>query len=465
MAAFRTHSAIGFGLLVCFGCTRVPPADDCYVRTIVHNQIDKDVCWNRCGKDDRVDDVIQMLLQQELTIDAAVQIALLNNPEIQAIFEEIGIAHADLVQAGLFQNPIFEGYVRFPDHPSLHLNTAFSVTQNFLDLFLIPLRQKIASVELEQAHLRVSNAVLNLAFEVQETFYSFQFEQIKRDLLDSLGLATEAASQLATAQREQGNINDLEFHSRMNEYLESQLELTQNQNELIRLREKLNKLLGFSTSELHCRILGHLPELPIEEVPAECLESMALSQRLDLQIARRELERIARTLGVKQWWAYTNAAVGISTEHEAEGFQETGPALIGSIPIFNYGQADRARLHSMYRQRRERLKALEIEVLSDLRAARDQLNVNRSLVLTYKKDLLPLQEQIVAMSQRFYNTMTLGVYQLLDAKRKELQIQISYHTQLKKYWVSRVELDRALGGSFYLANGDAQSRCSLEERE
>ncbi len=453
MIVFRAVCNLGALLTLCSACTRVPQTDDRCVASIINHHINKDVHWNSCCKDAQIQvgDAIHHFLEQELTIDSAVQIALLNNPDIQATFEEIGIAQADLIQAGLFQNPIFDAYVRFPDHQLLQLNTAFSITQNFLDLFLIPLRKKIAAVELEQAHLRVANAVLDLAFDVQETFYNLQVEQIKQHLLSSLVETTEVSSALAKAQRQQGNINDLELNSRMNEYLESKVEFAQNQIEIIRLRERMNKLLGLSSSNYCWKITENLPELTKEEIPTEYLESIALSQRLDLQIARWEVERIAKTLGIKQWWAYTNIAAGISTEHEAEGFQETGPAFAGSIPLFNYGQADRARLHAMYCQSRERQKALEIAVLSEVNSTIDQLTTNRHLVLTYQKELLPLQEQITSLSQKFYNTMSLSIYKLLFAKRQELQIQINYNLNLKNYWISRVKLDRALGGGLNLA--------------
>lgn len=449
------------------GCTRVPQADDCQVASLVNNKIDKEVHWNR-SEDEQIRCTVEKLLQQELNIDSAVQIALLNNPNIQAIFEDIGIAQADLVEAGLFQNPIFDAYIRFPDHHSLHLNTAFSVSQNFLDIFLISLRKKVADVELEQAYLRVAHAVLNLSFDVQETFYKLQAEQTKQNYLMSLTQATEAVNQLAAAQSQQGNINDIELQRRLNEYLESKVALTQSQVEIIHLRERMNKLLGLSSSKLCWCIVDDLPELPEKEIPAAYLETVALSERLDLEIARWEVEKLARMLGLKSWWTYTNAAAGISTEHEAEGFQETGPAFSGAIPIFNYGQADRARLYAMRRQSLEREKALEIEVLSEVRSARDRLVVNRHLVLTYQKELLPLQEQIISTSQRFYNAMALSVYKLLETKRQEIQMQINYKITLRDYWISRVQLDRALGGNLYLAIENYRtSMChkNLEENE
>ena len=49
---------------------------------------------------------VKALLGNDLTAEAAVQIALLNNRKLQAVYNRLGIAQADLVQAGLPPNPI-----------------------------------------------------------------------------------------------------------------------------------------------------------------------------------------------------------------------------------------------------------------------------------------------------------------------------------------------------------------------
>src|SRR3982750_3677948 len=50
---------------------------------------------------------VEMLLREPLSADGAVQIALLNSPGLQARLAEVGIAEADLVQAGSLRNPVF----------------------------------------------------------------------------------------------------------------------------------------------------------------------------------------------------------------------------------------------------------------------------------------------------------------------------------------------------------------------
>lgn len=428
------------------GCTRTVPPTDYYVASIVDSRIDKCVQWNQtCHEDADVICAIEWMLNDELTIDTAVQIALLNNPEIQATFEEIGISHADLVEAGLFRNPVFDGYVRFPDRHSLVLNTEFSVAQSFLDVFLIPLRKKIAEVELEQAQLRVSNAVLNLAFDVQKIFYSLQAEEARNHVLEEIVLAAEAASELAKGQSDQGNINSLELQNHVDAYVQTKIELSTNQIELVRLKEEMNKLLGLSYPNWW-KICSELMPLPPCEKSDVCLESIAVVQRLDLAVARWDVERIARMLGIKEWWANTDVYLGVSSEREAEGFRETGPAFSAAIPIFNYGQADRERLHAMYRQKLQRYRALEIQILADVRAAQEIVLIQRKLVEAYQNELMPLRGDNLSFSQRYYNSMALGVYKLLDSKTQALRAQILHTAALKKYWLARVELNRAVGG-------------------
>src|SRR5688572_910965 len=48
---------------------------------------------------------IDSVLRDGLTLDESLRLALLNNRRLQAEFATLGMARADLVQAGLLQNP------------------------------------------------------------------------------------------------------------------------------------------------------------------------------------------------------------------------------------------------------------------------------------------------------------------------------------------------------------------------
>lgn len=437
-------------IYLCSSCTRVPQANDCQVSSLVQERITKRVYWNQGTQEDcRVQCCIEQLLQQDLNVDMAIQIALLNNPKIQATFEGLGIAQADLVQAGLFENPIFAGFVRFPNKSSSVSNIELSMTQGFLNVFLIPLRKKIAASELEQAEYQVASVVLDIAFHVRETYYSLQAEQTKLDLLELLVEVTSASNQLAVKQREAGNINDLELQNQTSLYFQATLELSKTQNQIAHLHKELNTLLGLRPSQANWHIPNELPGLPVDELSKEKLHALALSQRLDMAYLRLEIKRISQMGATKEWWAYTDPAVGISGERDTDGIRVLGPTLSTALPFFDHGQASRARLFSMLKQSEQRLKALEIDVLAEVTRSLDQLHINRARVGIYHNEFIPLQKKIIATSQNFYNVMGLSVYKLLQNKQEELHAKIEHAIALRDYWVSRVELDRAVGGTVH----------------
>jgi hypothetical protein len=103
------------------------------VRAAVGQRVEKNVSWNRGNDQDRrAPEAVRRLLQLELTAEAAVQIALLNNRNRQAIYERLGGTQADLIDAGLLENPVFcvTVYSR-----SSGTDIEASIVQDFVGLF------------------------------------------------------------------------------------------------------------------------------------------------------------------------------------------------------------------------------------------------------------------------------------------------------------------------------------------
>jgi cobalt-zinc-cadmium efflux system outer membrane protein len=442
-------------LLVCAcvvtGCTRVPQLDDGGVSSIVANRIDSQAEWRHgCDHEDQKRAYIQNLSLNELTSETAIQIALLNNPKIQAVFEELGIAQADLVEAGLLSNPTFAIEVRYPPVQGLHTNIEYLITSSLLDFFLIPLRKKLASTEFEQTKLRMSNEILDLAFEVREVYYELVGEiekvQYSRSIVELTSIQTDIVSKQIAA----GNVNHLDFELAQSRFWEAELVLDQSEAEIIRLREKLNRLLGFN-EDFFLIFPENLPqEIDYHGFNLCTLESIAIENRLDLQTARFEIIRMSRMLGLKDWWTYTNLNLGLAGEREPGGSNFLGPGFSGELPIFNYGQADRMRLFAQLRQSQERLAELNIRVFSEVREAHKLLMSYSKIINIYRERLLPMQRRISASSEELYNVMGLGVDRLLENKQQEVMAYKNYTESMKKYLLARVKIDRALGGNLFL---------------
>jgi cobalt-zinc-cadmium efflux system outer membrane protein len=138
-------------------------------------------------------------------------------------------------------------------------------------------------------------------------------------------------------------------------------------------------------------------------------------------------------------------------ERDPEGRSIAGPSASLELPLFDAKQAVVAKLEARARQAESRLRTRSIEARSEVREAWARVAFARSVATRYQTSVIPLRERIVALSQKHYDAMLLGVYQLLLAKQAEVNAYREYIEAVRDYWIARSELEHALGGRLALA--------------
>jgi len=427
------------------GCAHVDPNPAFReLANTVHLRTGKRVQWNRgTAEDAQAQAAVASLLSRPLTADSAVQIALLNHRNMQATYEELGIAQADLVEAGLLKNPTFYFERRLPGQAA-----EIDLVQEFIDILLLPLRKRIAAAQFEAAKLRVGHEILTTAAEVRAAFYEHQGDQQLVDLRKTVADATERSAEAALKMHEAGNLRDLDLASEEATHAQAKIEIAKAQASAVGSREKLNKLMGAFGTQTSWTVTSRLPELPGNEVSISRLESRAIEQRLDLAAGRKQLIAEARARGIAPAEAiFQRAEIGSHYEHEIEPRHSTGPSISVPIPIFNQGQPASARANARVRQAEQRYLALAADIRSDVRAARDKMLLARRQVEYFKTTALPMRTRVTEESQLQYNAMQIGPFQLLQAKQDEVKTGADSVEALREYWVARAELEKAVGGS------------------
>ena len=468
MIGSRTIGSVGLLIIVVLSGCAVPKKggfDD--VATIVEARAGHHLYWSQgTAEDEEVRNTLESMLAEELSVDAATQIAILNNRSLQATYEELGIAQADLVQAGLLRNPVFFGSARRSNRSSSVTNTELGVVQDFLDILLLPARKKLAAAEFEEAKLLVSDSVLNFAAETKVAYFMLQGSMQVSDVLRTITEAAQAAYEFAQRQHDAGNISDLDLAAQQGLYEQTKVDLANAELVVLAGRERLTRLMGLWGNDTGWRIRGRLPDLPGDEERLDHVESLAISQRLDLAAERWEIEKIAKALSITLHWRWVPLIdVGVETERSTDGERVTGPTLAIQLPIFDQGQARIARLEAILRQSQQRMTGMAIEIRSEVREIRSRLLFARDLAEHYRKVMVPLRERLVAESQRFYNFMLIGVYQLLQAKQDEIDAYRGYIEAVRDYWVARSDLERAVGGSLAPAADRNVSRLAPVQAE
>src|SRR6266498_5340838 len=206
---------IGGMVLLLFGLTGCASVDlnagFPAVSAAVEERAGTKIVWNSGTElDQEVEEKLRALRQRKLTADDAVQIAMLNNRDLQAIYTGLGVAQADLVQAGLFRNPLLDAAVQFP-LSGIRPDIQLSLVVSFLDALYVPLRKRVAAAQFEEAKLQVTGAVLDFALQVRAAFYGYQTNEQLLELRQSIVLALTASFDVSRRLHEAGNITDLDL--------------------------------------------------------------------------------------------------------------------------------------------------------------------------------------------------------------------------------------------------------------
>jgi cobalt-zinc-cadmium efflux system outer membrane protein len=425
--------------------------DDAFqsVQQSVRERTGKAVRWeeDQAAREQALQDV-RRLLRKPLTLDTAVQIALVNNRSLQATFEEIGLSAADLIQAATIPNPRFDLAIRFPDKPPSGTYIDYGAAIDFLSIIMIPLKKRVAKVQLEAAALRVADATLELVLQVKTAFYSLQASQQLLRRFKEIVDTNAASLDLAQRQHEAGNITDLGLAQQQTSYSRSRLDVASTEAEIRRNRERFNRLLGLWGADTDWRIAGELPEVPSSDVPMRALERLAISQRLDLQADYLQITSQVNDLGLTKSFRLVGALdFGINSERETDAQTRTGPTFAIELPIFNQGQARIARGEAALRRAQDKFEALAVDVRSQIRELRDELTSKREIARFYQGELLPGQRRILNESLANYNAMEIGNFELFTTKAEEVRTEREYVDAARDYWITRAELERAVGGN------------------
>jgi cobalt-zinc-cadmium efflux system outer membrane protein len=399
---------------------------------------------------------VRALMARPLTAESAAQIALANNRGVRAVIEELGIVEARATQARRLPNPTLEGAMRFEGdgRPELEVGAMIDVT----DLLLLATRSSAAGAEVEAAKMSAVGALLDLAYDTRRAFYVHQAAAELAELRRTVLQAFTASADLARRLRDAGNITELDLANERSLFEEARLELQAAELGVATARERLNALMGLWGRGTEWRTAARLPEIPERELALEKLEAAAVKRSLDLAIAKQRFAGAAKRANAAQaqgWLPELKA--GVSAERSDEW--AVGPAVEIEVPLFYQGQGEAGVAESEMRQQQNLYTEFAVTLRANARNAGTRLAAKREALLYYKSVLLPLKQQVVDQSQLEYNAMLIGLFQLLQAKRDQVQTAAAYIEHQRDYWIARTNVEQLLAGRQppEQASGDARS--------
>jgi outer membrane protein TolC len=421
------------------------------VSAIARNRLDKDLSWARTDADrDTIAQRVVELLAKPLSVDDAVQLALLNNRGLQASFAELSVSEADLVQAGRLTNPHFsmlrasklEGGAR-------EFKIEQALTVNIFALVTMPLVTGIERRRFEQTQRSVGLEMLRLAADTRKAYYVAVAAEESIRYATQVLEAADASAELARRMAQVGNWSKLQQAREQGFYADAALKRAIAERSALIGRERLTRLLGLWGQQIKFELPQRLPDLPKSATDLPDVEQMAISQRLDLQNVRAQVETLAKNLGLTKTTRFINV-LEFGPARVLEGARDSdykkGFEVSFELPLFDWGGARVTRAEAQYMQAIDLAAEAAINARSEVREAYHGYRSSYELARHYRDEIVPIRKRISDENLLRYNGMLIGVFELLADARSQITSVNSYIESLRDFWIAQADLEMSLIG-------------------
>jgi cobalt-zinc-cadmium efflux system outer membrane protein len=477
------HRIFASGLLGLIGCATVDPTHD-YDRAAEHiEQATGAALTYRPDDEAMVDEKVQALLADGLTAEHAAQIALLNNPHLQAAFFNVGMAHADVVQSGLWSNPSLGLSLRLPAGGGL-ANLEASIAQNIADLWQIPLRKRAAERMLDKAILNLARQASQLVAETKVAFHravgAIRLHEISIENLD----ISQKLLELSLVRQQAGAGSELDVNLARSAVMEAELSLEAARFAEDDARRQLAQMLGSSASAENLQLIISPIQLDVQHLDQDRLLTLAYEKRMDLQAARQAVKSAAAKVEQEYRMIFPTFELGVSLERgerpnaagrdlladtarasianggltapeiEPRSARRTntdfiiGPSLAMELPIFDQNQAQIAKANFEYHQALHTLDALERALAQQVRGNLDRTRTASRIAVFYREKSVPLAQTSLDLSRESYKAGRASFLSVLEAQRFFLDNRRRYVEASQTADVTIPELEQTIGLPF-----------------
>ena len=390
-------------------------------------------------------DQLAALLAQPLVVNDAVQIALINNAQLQANFYDLHIAEANVVQAGRVPNPVFSMlYAKNNGDFKIEQSLSF----NILALFTLTKASAIEKQRFAATQNKVILQVLDTARQTRNAYYDALAARESAHYLTQVSDSAEATAEFAKRMQQAGNFSALDKAREQVFYADAALELAHAKNHQVQAEEALTSLLGLNERTAFT-LPERLPDLPKSNDALKEVKPEDFAKRLDIAQMRSEAEALASQLGLTKATRFVNV-LELGPARVLEGKRsdpyKNGVTLSFELPIFDWGQSNVKRAEATYMQALQRSANLAVVAASSVRSHYAQYQASYAIAQYYRDEVVPLRKKMLQENLHRYNGMLIGPFDLMADARAQVQSVNSYIASLRDFWVADSNLEMALVG-------------------
>ena len=385
-----------------------------------------------------------------LTLREAVQRALVRNLSLVAASENLAIAHAQLVQAGLIQNPTLgqTSATLWPLKPPVGaISFDVLISQTINSILTQPARVSYAKTQQVEAGIDLATQTFTLAQQVdakyQEMIHLLRAQRLAQRIADLYARAVRAAE----ARQRVGVIPTPELNRARLSFQDARRQVQHLTTQYGRAAQEMNWLMGYSSPpqwrlpQAAVEDLGNIPQLPEPSI----LESIALRFRLDLFHADLDRKLGVKNVELAKLGLIPQTILGFDYARDSSRNTFIGPQFQITLPIFDPGLVAVALAEAQARKADKSYAALRGQVGQDVRTAYANWKIAADDVTFFREQLIPQQEQNVQLMEISFRLGNDDLDTLLNVYQSYVQQLQSFEDAIQAYHDAGIAVQQATG--------------------
>ena len=346
-----------------------------------------------------------------LTSEEAVAIALWNSPSFQATLVDLGIARADVVEAGLLRNPVLS--LLFPvGQKQLEWTLQFPIDA----IWQRPKRVAAAQLNAQAVGERLVWDGLTLVAQTRTAHADAIIAERRLQLTVENADLVQRLATITEARLKAGDISELDARAARSDAARVQLVRRAVEYDRELARVTLAALLGMTAESDQLKtISGPAVDLSACGPEPARLED-ALAARPDVRAAEIAIEGAAQRARWERSRVLTLIAVldGNGTGASANA----GPGVNVDIPIFSRNQGGIGRADAEIERAGRQYAAVRAQVVADVRSASVRARQAEQAITAWRDEIVPSLEVEQRQAESAYQAGEIPLYGLLDVSRR-----------------------------------------------
>ncbi len=378
---------------------------------------------------------------QPLTLDAALQAAFANNPDLAAAQWEIDIAQGGRQQAGLIPNPVASWDAE--DTRRNSRTTSIKLSQTLELGGKRGARIEVATRAQDAAALTLEQRRNVLRAEVIDSYYGALRAQERLDLAQRSMALAERGLVVANGRVTAGKSSPVEATRAQVQVSEIRLELNRAHIGQADAYRRLAASTGSAATDFQAVATQNTS---VPALPAAAQLLARLEQTAELRLAELNIVQNEASVGLEKAQRIPDLDVSIGSQYDASVRERVN--LVGvsmPIPLFNRNQGNILAASRRIDQARDLRNAAELRLRTETRQALDLWQTANTEVRAFNQQILPAAQSAVDSATRGFEMGKFNFLDVLDAQRTLIAARTQYLTATAQATDAWVRIERIYG--------------------